>query len=301
MWRRPARPAVPTAVPRRARPSCSAPGWTCGRHQARPRTSTRAGSSPAPLSLWDPLAAGGQLQNQAYGYLFPMGPFFWLGHRTEPAGLGRRSGCGGPSILVVATTVRGWCSSGSASARAGRATSVPFAYALAPRMVVGLGRDQLRDLADGPRALGAARRCSRSRPAASARGRPALRRRRAAARRPSTRWRHSPCSCCPFWWIITRQEPCGGACSRGGPLAVALATAWWVGPLLLLGRYSPPFLGLDRGRQGHHGSRGRQDGGPAGHHAVDRRHRRCAGPGVARRLAGAHLSQPRPVRSRRRR
>jgi arabinofuranan 3-O-arabinosyltransferase len=90
------------------------------------------------LQLWEPEGFAGQVQNQAYGYLFPMGPFFalgdsagvpvWVVQRLWAAlllciaflgmvALARRLRIGTPEAHLVAG----------------------LAYALAPRMISGIG------------------------------------------------------------------------------------------------------------------------------------------------------------------
>ena len=193
------------------------------------------------LTLWEPEGAAGQLQNQAYGYFFPMGPFFALGHLAglpmwvvqrfwlaalmSVAFLGfvilaRRLQFGTPASALVAGV----------------------AYALAPRMVTVLGAASVEviPMALAPWVLiplvGAARHGSARRAAALSGvavfcvgGVNAV----ATAAvlplavlflitRPAGPFRRRLMA----WWVVS----------------VALATAWWLGPLVLLGRFSAPFL-----------------------------------------------------------
>lgn len=191
------------------------------------------------LSLWDPLAAGGQLQNQAYGYLFPMGPFFWLG---EVAGL--------PSwvtqrlwwalILVVA-----FVGMRLVLARLGVGTTVSrliasYAFALSPRMLIGLGAisSEIWPMALAPWVLlpliriepGGERSAAwRSAVAVLLIG---------AVNAAATLAALVPAGL----WIVTRIRVVRWRLLAWWALAVTMASAWWIGPLLLLGRYSPPFL-----------------------------------------------------------
>ena len=193
------------------------------------------------LHLWDPLGSAGQLQDQAYGYLFPMGPFFALGHAAGmPAWVIQRLWWG----LVLAVGYLGFValtrrlSLGSEWTRL--ITGVGFA--LAPNVLANLGRSSVEVW---PPALAAWVLVPLV--GASARERP----RRAAALSGlavlcmgGVNATVDLAALLPaVLWFLTRRW--SWAWLRLGlwwSLAVVAATLWWLVPLLALGRYSPPFL-----------------------------------------------------------
>ncbi|WP_370944632.1 alpha-(1-_3)-arabinofuranosyltransferase family protein [Amycolatopsis sp. cg5] len=90
------------------------------------------------LHLWNPQATSGELQNQAYGYLFPMGPYFALCRAIGlPVWISQRLWCaillgvafGGALLLARAMGI------GTERARLVGA----LGYALAPRMLTEIG------------------------------------------------------------------------------------------------------------------------------------------------------------------
>src|SRR5690349_22148864 len=90
------------------------------------------------LHLWNPMATSGELQNQAYGYLFPMGPFFAAGQALGvPMWVTQRLWCAlvlclafGGVLLVARALGIGTPKSQHLGA---------LAYALAPRMLTEIG------------------------------------------------------------------------------------------------------------------------------------------------------------------
>ncbi len=202
------------------------------------------------LHLWD-IEQFGQLQNQASGYLFPMGPFYALGHYLGlPVWITQRFWLG--ALLCVAFLgTRRLATSFGIGTPAGRLLGA-MAYALGPHALASLGTNSSEYL---PSALlpwmvlplvTATSKVADGSPRGSGRVRAAARSGLAVA-------------CCggingtatlavlvvPFLFVLTRPRRGGAAKVRllawwGG--AVALATAWWSVPLLLLGRYAFSWL-----------------------------------------------------------
>jgi arabinofuranan 3-O-arabinosyltransferase len=192
------------------------------------------------LHLWDPQTTFGVLQNQGYGYLFPMGPFFGLVGSVAPLWVTQRLWW--TLLLTVGYLGALWL---LRELRVGRPVTrhvAAVALTLGPRVVSTLGglSTEAVPVLLAPLVLAPL--------VAATEGR--LHPRRAAA------WSAMAVLACggvnataTFFavlpaalWLVTRRHWWRSRVVGWWALAVVCATAWWVAPLLMLGRYSPPFL-----------------------------------------------------------
>ncbi|MPQ97017.1 DUF3367 domain-containing protein [Modestobacter sp. I12A-02628] len=193
------------------------------------------------LSLWDPEGFAGQVQNQAYGYLFPMGPFFVLGDAIGlPVWVVQRLWLA--LLLSVAFLGAVTLAERLRIGTPGSRLVAGLVFALAPRMISGLGATSIEVLpmAVAPWVLVPLVTGSRT-------GSP----RRAAALSGVAVFcaggvnAVAASAVLPLaaLWLLTREPgPRRRRLMAWWAASVLLATAWWSGSLLLLGRYSPPFL-----------------------------------------------------------
>ena len=193
------------------------------------------------LHLWDPNGAFGQLQNQAYGYLWPMGPFFlagsWLG---LPAWVVQRLWWA--LLMCVAFTgvvkLAGRLSIGTPWAR----LVAGVAFALSPRVITELAANSVEAW---PMALAPWVLVPLVGLANGARLRPAVTRSALllACAGGVNATAVLAIALLAAIWLVTLQPLRRRVTALAAWSAAALcATAWWVVPLLILGWYSPPFL-----------------------------------------------------------
>jgi arabinofuranan 3-O-arabinosyltransferase len=198
------------------------------------------GQAARALHLWDDATTFGVLQNQAYGYLFPMAPFSLVGQWFMEPWVTQRvwwalllsAGYLSTRRLLQALAV------GSPPVRHLGA----LAYALSPRVVSTLGpiSSEAAPALLAPAVLLPVVLACQGR----------IDPRRAAG------WSGLAVLACggvnatatmlavlpTGLWLLTRSRWWRTGLAWWWGTAVVLATAWWVAPLLLLGRFSPPFL-----------------------------------------------------------
>lgn len=193
------------------------------------------------LHLWDGEGGLGQVQNQAHGYLWPMGPFYLV-----------LEGLGVPGwavqrlwqALVLCTALTGMARLARAfGARSDLACIVAaFAYALSPRLLTSLGPISIEVWPSAlapwvlvPLVLGA--RSGSPRRAAALSG---LAVAMTGGVNAAASFAVVPLA---LVWILTRSRgPRRRALFWWWLLFAALGSLWWILPLFVMGGYSPPFL-----------------------------------------------------------
>jgi arabinofuranan 3-O-arabinosyltransferase len=193
------------------------------------------------LHLWDAVGFSGQLQNQGYGYLWPMGPFYWLGQTLGlPAWVVQRLWW----ALLLCAAFLGMVKLASLLGIGTRGTRIvgALAFALAPRVVSTMGAVSIESwpLAMAPWVLI-----------------PLVKGSLGGSPRKWAAWSGVAFLCIGgvnavatmavlplgVWWLLTRQRSRRLWTLTGWWVAsIGLASLWWLLPLLLLGQYSPPFL-----------------------------------------------------------
>ena len=192
--------------------------------------------------LWTGLSFGGQVQNQAYGYLFPQGPFFALFDLVGmPAWLTQRLWWAVLLTLAYVGVVRV-----AAALRIGTPQTRAVAgilYALAPRMLGDLGSisSEIWPVALAPWVLLPVVRVLQGRMSPRRGGAGAA---LALALMGAVNAVATAAACLPaiLWWLMHRPGRTWARLAAWWlPLSVAVCL-WWAVPLVLLGRVSPPFL-----------------------------------------------------------
>ena len=190
--------------------------------------------------LWDPQVTWGVLQNQGYGYLFPMGPFFGVVGSVAPVWVAQRlwwSVVLTVGLLATYQLLR--------VLRVGRPTAQvvgALAYTMSPRVlstIGGLSSEALPVLLAPaillPVVLATQGRVGPRRAAALS-GLAVLS--CGGVNATATILAAVPTGL----WLLTRQRWWRAPVTWWWAGAAMAASAWWLGPVVVLGRWSPPFL-----------------------------------------------------------
>ncbi|MEV6556637.1 alpha-(1-_3)-arabinofuranosyltransferase [Nocardia sp. NPDC051756] len=213
--------------------------------------------------LWSSQAPMGQVQNQAYGYFFPHGAFFSLGHILGlPAWATQRIWW---ALLLLAGFwgIIRLCETLGIGTRGSRIIAA-VTFALSPRVLTTLGSISSETLPMmlapwvllAPAALGLRYRRRRQQATDTDQtDRPAGRERRGGAESAagsalalalmgSVNAVATVAAFLPalLWWASYRPNREWWRFTRAWVPLLVLATFWWAVPLLLLGKVSPPFL-----------------------------------------------------------